>query len=314
MVIYIEKEFLDNFYLDYNENCNSKLILATIFSTYGDVKYFIDIPINSADELEHLKSENIYFACLSQYLPPISVNSIKDHFFSRDKNDQVIIFTNESKEWHLQAEKKGALCFSFLNYVEKIKAIQEKVNKKIDLSQPFSGWEFINSFDCLPVNRITLNDGYVLTDKSGAKIRNNLFSIIKALLENRDLDVVDFKIFTKDLNPLRPGTPDQIIKASKERLALLNSYFARYKMKVQIVNNSLKSEFDFHDRFLLSNYFFIDCPRGFNLMPYKVSNSQIITQTIFDKYSYNRLKNLNKMHCDYLASLENLETLSFKQT
>ena len=56
----------------------------------------------------------------------------------------------------------------------------------------------------------------------------------------------------------------------------------------------------------------IDCGEGFNLIPYTASNSQIISETIFDKYTYNRLKNIRKNQLEYIKKLNKLETSKFK--
>jgi len=37
--------------------------------------------------------------------------------------------------------------------------------------------------------------------------------------------------------------------------------------------------------------------------PYKKSNSQLTVETIFEKHTYNRLRNHKKMHNDYLKKL-----------
>ena len=56
----------------------------------------------------------------------------------------------------------------------------------------------------------------------------------------------------------------------------------------------------------------MDSGVGFNLMPMKKSDSQIISETIFEKYTYDRLKNLTKIQTAYLLKLKRLETLDFK--
>ena len=70
--------------------------------------------------------------------------------------------------------------------------------------------------------------------------------------------------------------------------------------------------FDFHDRIIQTNYSLTECGKGFNLSHSKKSNSQIISESIFDKYTYNRLKNHRKMQADYFKKLDSTETLKFK--
>jgi len=55
-----------------------------------------------------------------------------------------------------------------------------------------------------------------------------------------------------------------------------------------------------------------DSGKGFNLIPHKPSNSQIIVESIFSLYTYKRMKNHHRMHKFYLKKLEKLETVKFK--
>lgn len=59
----------------------------------------------------------------------------------------------------------------------------------------------------------------------------------------------------------------------------------------------------FHDRVLISNFFTIDSGVGFNLLPARASNSQILVETIFDKYTYKRINNLRKACNKYEQNL-----------
>ena len=95
MELYIEKEFLDNFYLDYNnENPRpSQKILRTIFKDYGEKKCLLTYTVNSPAELENLKIENPFFAEIAEHFPPLEINNIKYHYFNKSKAYQTIILT-----------------------------------------------------------------------------------------------------------------------------------------------------------------------------------------------------------------------------
>ena len=43
------------------------------------------------------------------------------------------------------------------------------------------------------------------------------------------------------------------------------------------------------------------------------SNSQIISETIFEKYTYNRLNSILRLQNKYIEKLNKLETLEFTQ-
>ena len=56
----------------------------------------------------------------------------------------------------------------------------------------------------------------------------------------------------------------------------------------------------------------MECGKGFNIIPAKPSNSQIISRTIFEKYTYNRLNRIQKNQKKYIDKLVQLDTLKFK--
>ena len=317
MELYIEKEFLDNFYLEFDESSasSSQKIVATILKEYAEVEWFIDCKTETLEQIETLKAENPFFHARTVYSSPITVNSVKDYFFEKSKCDQTLIFTQNNEDWFNEAERKGALCFSYENYRQKIENIVQKCHFKIDLSEGFQGWGFLNNLKNTPFNKILINDGYILTDKDSQKMSDNLIPILQNIMDKNYQTKTDVEIYTKDLNPPQPGTFEQIKSEVDKKLRRLNSVFANYQLSLKIISNTLqKGKYDFHDRLIYLNYLIIDSPRGFNLIPHKKSNSQLTVETIFEKYTYNRLRNHKKMHNDYLKKIVNLETLEFKFT
>jgi hypothetical protein len=119
MELYIEKEFLDNFYIEvdqYNLSSEQKIIIS-ILSEYGDKTVFMDYEVTKPEDLEQLKNENEYFAFLcSGDKAPTEINSIEEHLFNFSDFKQTIVFMNDKKDWFQKAEKEGALCFYFGNY------------------------------------------------------------------------------------------------------------------------------------------------------------------------------------------------------
>jgi len=315
MELYVEKEFLDNFYLEFDEltASPSQYILATILKDYAEIQWYIDCEIELPEQFEKLKTENPFFAYRANIFPPIPINSIKDHFFTNSNCKQTLVFTQNEENWFKDAEHKGAMCFSYNNFQLKIQTIIKQCHFKIDLSENFQGWEMLNNLKNIPCNNIIVNDGYILTDKHGQKMDQNLFPIIKTIMGTKYKTVTKIEIYTNNLNTAQPGTYEQIKAEAEKRLNKLNSIFANYKFHFSIISNTLqKGTFDFHDRLIYLNYLIIDSPKGFNLLPYKRSNSQISVDTIFDKYTYNRLRNHLKMHEDYFNKIKKLETLEFK--
>ncbi len=314
MELYIEKEFLDNFYLEFDEKSASEgqLILASIFKEYGEIDWFIDTPIENSEDLQSLIQNNPFFAYRASYSPPIPVKSLKEHFLEFSSCSQTIIITENEEQWFTEAELKGALCLATSSYQERIKSILKACHMKVDLSIGFNNWDLFRFQESLPFNKIIINDNYILTDSNNQKIDKNLIPMVKSLIgENRTKEVPIY-IFTKDLKPESPGTSSQIKDALEKKHRRLNSSFANYKLNFKVVNNNLLGgQGTLHDRVMLSNFFMVDCAKGFNLLPHTHSNSQIIVVSIFDKYTYNRLKNHNKIHQDYLNSLKSLKNINF---
>lgn len=313
MELYIEKEFLDNFFLDYNEENPSQAqkILRTIFREYGGKKSLLTYRIDSTAELEILKQENPFFAELAIHFPPIEIECIKEHYFNRSNAYQTLILTNKEQEWFEKAEEKGAICMATASYENKIRDFIELSHFRMDLSEDFKGWDFFDFCQKTPFNFIMINDNYILSDKMNQKMDKNIIQLLKQMLKNRKIET-KIKVFTKDFNPDKPGTPDQVNQAALKKHNKLNSALGNYKKSIQTINNNLPTGHDLHDRVILSNYFMIDSGKGFNLLPHKKSNSQVVSESIFNKYTYKRLKNHLKMMDEYCAGIKRIDSLYFK--
>jgi len=312
MELYVEKEFMDNFCIEFNYDDPSpgQKIVASIFEDYGDIEWFMDVEMNTPEDFEELEMNYYFFAKRSNYKAPQGVTSIKERLFEHSNFEQTLIFTATKENWFEEAEAKGALCFSYENYEKNILGIINNCHYKIDLSEPFMSWEIFNSLKCLPFNRIIINDNYILTDKTNQPMDQNLIVLLRTLLINKSGSTA-LDIFTKNLNPIS-DTKNHNKEAAKKRYNKLNRELANNKKSIKIINNNLqKGKFDLHDRVLISNFLSIDSGKGFNLFPYKKSNSQIIVETIFDKYTYKRIRNHINIYNAYLKKIENLQTIHF---
>jgi len=308
MELYIEKEFLDNFYLEF-EGTRVQNILKTIFQDYGNKEVFMDVVIDSVIELEKLK-ENTFFAsiCNSENVPPIPISNIKQHLFDNSKFEQTIIFTDKKEDWFEEAKIKGALCFTTSTYEDDISKIIENIHFKIDLSEPFINWNFWNGFSVLNYNKVRIVDNYILSDKTNQKVDDNIIPILEKLLQDRKVSV---QVLTKDINPLSEKNEHKKEKAKKMHKKF-NRVFANIDAKFSIIMNDIGTKFVMHDRNIMTNFSIIDSGMGFNLIPHKKSNSQIVSETIFDKYTYNRLNRLLDEQDKYIEDLKRLETVKFK--
>src|SRR5690606_19731334 len=128
--------------------------------------------------------------------------------------------------------------------------IKNGCHYKIDLSEPFQGWDIFNSLNCLPFNRIIINDNYILTDLDNQPMDKNVIVFLRTLLSNKH-ESTTIEIFTKDLNPIS-DSPNHNKEAAKKRYNKLNRELANHKKSIKIINNDLqKSKYDLHDRVLI---------------------------------------------------------------
>ncbi|MGO3181224.1 MAG: hypothetical protein ACTIJ9_00175 [Aequorivita sp.] len=313
MDIYVEKEFLDNFYIEYEE-LSIQEIVKSVFTNYGSKSVFIDAPIKDVTEFEQLKKDNEIFAHMcSNNRPPVSVVSIKEHLFKESDFAQTLVFVNEDKDWLEEAENRGALCFTWKNYISKIESIELNYHKEIDLIDEFVGWQDLDKIKNLPSNEIIMDDPYILSDSHNQKIRDNLFPLLISIFNNKSYQVNTI-LFTKLNDPYKFLTGEKTIQKAKSIHRRLNSHFAEFKVSFKIIStdDSIGYRFKFHDRIILTNFLKIECGVGFNLVPSKKSNSEIRIDSIFTKRTYDRMKKLKKEYNDYETWIGKLESSNFK--
>lgn len=311
MELYIEKDFLENF-KKYYSNDSIQNIVKNIFQNYGSKTIFMNVTIDSFDDFEKLKLKNEFFALIcSQDKSPINVKSIKSHLFSNSNFKQTMVFMNKKKDWFNEVENKGVLCFCFDDYQEKIKEIIDNLHFKIDLSEGFKGWDFLNDFENLNYNHITITDGYILVDKDKQKMNDNIIQILKILLNNKKKNI-KIDILTKELNPISSKEEHKKEKA-KKRYKVLEDVFGNQKNKFSIImDDSELNRYDFHDRIIQTNFSLTECGKGFNLSRSKISNSKIESETIFDKFTYDRLRRHQIMQEEYIERLKTSPKEIFK--
>lgn len=313
--IFIEKEFLDDFFIVYNPESPTRgqKIIWNLLINYPETKWFIDTKIDSAEDLDVLKRSNPILAHKADYFGPMPTESIKDSFFKSLKNNNTCIaFCQKAENWFNEAEEKGGLCFSSNTMEDRINTIIENFHYKIDLSEERFSLDQIKFLR--NTNYIIVNDNYILADKTNQKIDKNLSPLLKNIIGDGAGEIL-LNIFSKDFNPVKPGTPSQISEAVIKKCQKLNRVFANYKVKFKIINNAIggTTNLSYHDRVILTNFQAVDCGAGFNLIPHKPSNSQIISETIFELYTYKRIKNLRKKHTEYFTKIssENFQTSEF---
>lgn len=310
MELYIEKEFLDNFCIE--DEGHIQKVVKKVFQDYGSKKVFIDTPIKDTEHLEQLKKDNVIFAYIcSNDKTPFSVDSIREHLFEKSNFAQTLVFVNEDKDWLEDAENKGALCFTWKNYISKIESIELNYHKEIDLIEGFLGWQELDEIKNLPSNEIIIGDPYIIPSDI-YKINDNLFPLLDSIVYNKAYQVNTI-LFVK-LNPNNSQPVEKIIDKAKSLHKELNSRFEEFKPSFKIIStdDSLRYRVRFHDRIILTNFLKIESGVGFDLFKSKKSNSEIRIDTIFTKRTYDRMKKLKKLYNDYKIWIEKLESSNFK--
>ncbi|MBL7471386.1 hypothetical protein [Robertkochia sediminum] len=312
MRLLFEKEFLDQFYLDLNEENPSQgqAILLRIIKVYPELEWGIDASIESPRDLEALYQENPLLRLLGVQYPPSPYTDLKTEFERSEACRQLLIFAVKEHDWFSKAREQGALCFTSENYDQLLMQIVQKTSLRFDLFEPFA-WSAFKNFADIPFKEIIVADNYIVSDKSGQKVDDNLVPMLQELLSKKESTPCSVAIYTKDFNPIREE-PEKVKEKAKKVHSKLNRVFARHRSKFKLYSTD-KTNFNtqIHDRQLLTNYFMAESGVGFNLIPHKPSNSEIKCDSIFDLYTYKRMKRLFRMFDEFNNYQQKRETLQF---
>lgn len=321
MQLFFEQDFLDDYYLEFDKQNLSvgKMILDKLFSEFTELEIFLDCEniIEIKEQVKQNKTLNKIFINNPDIKP---IGRFENYFERYDKPKQALVFLRHSSEWSKTLFNKGFLCFFYDTYEQSIKEIVNKLHFRIDLSETdnsrFIGWEEFRRFEILPINSMIVSDKYVLSDKDGQKIDKNLIPFLKSILEGKQETNIEIAILTDKIlkNEKIPDAGTKEREKVKEKHAYLNSRFAQYKVKFSIIKNLEKdlTKFELHDRIIYTNYSILEIGKGFNLSKNisndkLQSNSQILCETILDKYTYNRLKNHFRLLSYYFKELKDFK-------
>jgi hypothetical protein len=298
MDLFVEREFIEEFELDYD--CSEKKseiqkIVFSIFTEFTRINLFINAPdsfINESRILSLFSDSNLNIK--------FNVDFEQRFFNPVALSNQTLIFTKHNRSWFYTLENKGAMCFSYKDYEVEIQNFISRTHFKIDLSDPENipiNWN-IFKFLKSQTNFIILSDSYILSNCSGQEIRKNLIPLLKENLnKNRSYSIFIFtEVDKEDIN---------------SKIGLLYSALNGFKVKLFVFNILPQCEnMDLHDRVLYSKYTITDSGKGFNLFSNKPKNSQIVSASIFEKQTYKRLNNHFELLRNYVAKLEKFNPLN----
>ena len=302
MELFIEKEFLEDFYIDFDSTYIQNIV-KSIITNYGDKRVFVNYNIN---EFELLKSENEFFALISNTTVPVPINDFEASV-KKSNCIQTLVFTKKEELWHNEMEQKGAWCFSFENYQAKIKSLIDQIHFKLDLSNGFNNWNVLD-FSEIPFNHLQITDGYILKDEQN--IKENLMPLIASFVHS-EKEKISIDLLVKEVG-FNTATEEKKKEFAEKQHRKLNSKFSKLiNMKIYLSN--LISEIDLHDRTVITNFSVLDSGVGFSLIGRKTSNSQMISESIFEKYTYDRLRRLRGLQQKYIDKLnsDTFQSLKF---
>ncbi len=310
LTLYFDKEFLNDFWIQHDESENPYVKkFLTVLKEFAEMTVFIEGDVLKAE------SENPYIDYLRNNNKVVF--GIKREFINATGNSISIAFLSEENE---EIEKINSIVvIHFKNLIKQLESIFVNSQFKIDLSEEnniTNKFKQLNCLKVLPSKNITLIDKYALLKEHVFK--KEFIELLKSIINsNQKLtltfltnSLIDDSNMTTDEKNLKEGA-----KFNKRR-SLINRTFPAKINELKFVKlfsprDRGYTRFDFHDRILLANLYTIDIGVGFGRTGRK-SNSMIIVDTILDKFTYKRTKNIRKEMDKYMQWLNNEEQKEIK--
>lgn len=297
MDLFVEKEFIEEFELDYFYSTNQTEIqrsIYTLFSEYTNVRLFLDVSENFISESELLSRFT------DSNLEVMDNVNFEDYFSNHfSLNIQTLVFTKESKNWFQALKRKGALCFSYADYDIEMNRFLNATHFNIDLSDKDNipvNWDVFRYLN-KQTNFIIISDPYILCDRSDQKLINNLVPLLRNNLDKRN----SYSIFIIT----------EVDNDIERKIGKIYSSLNDYNVKLYVFNRIRQIEtIKLHDRLIYSNYAISVCGYGFNLNIRKPVNSQVNNTSILKKYTYKQFFNHFRLLAEYICKLENFDHLS----
>jgi hypothetical protein len=289
MKVFIENSFIEKLEADRESLLNNRLY--NIIVNYPQIELFIDFEyiVNSYGDIQYETLE--LYKSKASFLPQ------RENDINHNWKDFNLILTIEAKNWFIEARQNGVLCFCFTDYESQISDIINEYHYRIDLSESDFDWTKLKFIK--PLGKTYINDNYILVNSTSQKIEDNLLPLLYQIDSNNNSKCIEIYTIAQPKNQEKRYAIEKL----EEKISLLTEKFTNWKFTV--FNTDKYTDFDFHDRIIMTNVQLVECGKGFNLHPHKESNSNIISNTIFDLYTYKRLKNLERAHLKCSDKLNN---------
>jgi hypothetical protein len=294
--LFLDKEFANNYHLvyqgekvyvdDFQNYFLKEIKNLTLITNYFD---FEDLT-NKVKEnafLEHI------IGCIPKIIyHPDLLNEINSKEFPDIGSPFKLILTGQKTDVCNYRRKRFGL--EFINPTNLSDRWQLHYSRRIDMNrkttkdseipddQRFDSWEKIKSFSH-PLNSIILIDRYLLkwkTKKEFEKdLKNNILPLFKNLLiERADETPIEIMIVSEfEENPkedsIRESHSRLVTRLREETKKVINLNLIAYK------KFSSKTIYPFHDRLIITNYFYIESGAGFKIFDNNGIRETIETNT-----------------------------------
>jgi hypothetical protein len=299
MHLFVEAEFILDFEIVFDENRASvgQNVLFRIFKEYTELKIHFD------DESQLINEGSLIFNLLTDNQPDYSVVGSFEEYFSLNASlpDQTIVLTKTPISCKENIESKGVIWLSWDNYEDRLKLIINSLHQEYLLSEnEFDTWALLKKFSIIPINKVIVEDPYILSDTLNQKIIENIIPLISNLLEAQNGRSCLYIYTSQVLNDYEERRNISLDDAINTRHHLMLSRLSKCVSQLLFIESNVsKKEYYQHDRYIYTSFGFISCGKGFNLFPMTPSNSSVICSTVFDKGTFKK----HKAHLKKLKSI-----------
>lgn len=323
MQLFIEKGFLDPFLDAYllhpGIKTRAQEVVYKMFTEYEDVEIFFDFDFTAYSQ------ENVKAHKLVDHIDNFSKVDFEKYFHEKDfEVRQTLVFCEEEAPWFETVLQKGAMCFSHQNYEQSINTILTKIdnsrrdlfatNYKHDLSS------YLKTLAIFPTRSLSISDNYIFGNGAiGNKkqnVKHNISPLLEALMKNNPCEIGSVKIFSQ-LKSKGVNKKEDVREECEQLYNHIKNDFSSPDFELQFFNLH-KGAYpnNLHDRIIMTDFYSIECGIGFDNIEAKknICNSEIRTYSVFDLYSYNRIKRLSLLYAQHEKLLEEKEAYRYYLT
>ncbi|OYU56709.1 MAG: hypothetical protein CFE25_05645 [Chitinophagaceae bacterium BSSC1] len=312
LALYFDKEFIRKFELRNDLNCE---VLQDFYNSFLRKIRGVEVYVNATDidEVISFANNNEFYNHLSEIATIRVIDFVKHlhdkNFYCQGAKSKIFFLENENEN-ELQTQfnqlfisnntlkEKWCIFQNAYDFGELIIKSKPDPNDKIYLHS----WKDLEYF-IHPIRNLIFFDLYILGNKDNQKIKDNILPCLMTLLGKNNPDNVEIKIFTSNLPrtnfKLDDKTPIWLLDNIKTALSFLNDLNKKTNRISLIKYDKTKVETPEHDRFIITNYFYIEVGSGFNI--FKTNKDVNHSSSIkFNSILINKYRKLAKQKIEVL--------------